>query len=515
VKQEKSELQQLYEQSLKEFHDGQIVKGKIVKIGPKEVLVDIGYKSEGIIPLEEFHLSQELEEGREVDVFIESIEDEEGRLILSREKARRLSGWDKISSSFKENDLIDGFIKRKVKGGFIIDAMGIDGFLPASLSAFKGLSDKEIIGKLFKFKIVKIHTLRKSLIVSRKDALQVEKEIAKEKLWQDLKIGEIYSGTVKNITDFGAFIDLGGVDGLLHITDMSWSRISHPSEIVAVGDKIEVMILAKDEASKKVSLGLKQRTPDPWSDLESRFPVGTKVKGKIVNILPYGIFVEIEKGIEGLVHISEISWSRRNIVPQEMFSIGETVEVQVLNIDRENRRISLSIRQLEANPWEDVEKKLSIGMKVEGKISGFTDYGAFVDLGNNLEGMIHVSDMSWKSRVTNPQEILKKGQKIEAVILAIDSKNRKITLGLKQLEQNPWPEIARRMPVGTVIDSAEVVSKSNYGVFVKIDNELEGLIFPNEIEKSLLEKIKPHDKIKVKIIKIDQEQGKIGLTANI
>ena len=515
MKKDNTELQTLYDQSLKDFQDGQIVKGRIVKVGPKEVLIDIGYKSEGIIPLGEFQFSEELEEGKEVDVFIESVEDDEGRLVLSRDKARRLSGWDKIASSFKENDLIDGVIKRKVKGGFIIDAMGIDGFLPASLSALKGVGDREIMGKSFKFKIVKIHNLRKSLIVSRKDALHQEKEIAREKLWQNLKVGEVYPGTVKNITDFGAFIDLGGVDGLLHITDMSWSRISHPSEIVAVWDKIEVMILSKDDVSKKVSLGLKQRTADPWSDLENRFPVGTRLKGKIVNILPYGVFVELDKGIEGLVHISEISWQRRNIVTQEMFSIGETLEVQILNIDRENRRISLSIRQLESNPWEEAEQKFTAGLKVAGKVNGFTDYGAFIDLGNNLEGMIHISDISWTKRVNNPQEILKKGQKIEAIVLSVDVKNRKISLGFKQLEETPWPEIANRFPIGTIIDSAEVVSKSNFGVFVKIDKDLEGLIYPNEIDKSLMDNLKPQDIIKVSVIKIDVDQGRIGLSVKV
>jgi len=513
VKKENMEMQALYEESLKEIHDGQIMKGKIVKVGQKEVLVDIGYKSEGVIPLSEFLFSQDLEIGKEIDVYIESTEDDKGTLILSREKARRLSGWDKIATSSKEGDLIEGVVKRKVKGGFIVDVLGIEGFLPASLSAFKGVSDREILGKTFKFKIVKINNMRKSIIVSRREALQQEKEIAKDKIWQSLKIGEVYPGMVKNITDFGAFIDLGGVDGLLHITDMSWSRISHPSEIVAVGDKIDVMALSIDENSKKVSLGLKQRTPDPWGELEERFPVGSKVKGKIVNILPYGVFVELDKGIEGLVHISEISWQRRIIVPQEMFSIGEALQVQVLSIDRESRRISLSIKQLEANPWEEAENKFPAGSKVNGKITGFTDYGAFVGLDFNLEGMIHISDISWTKRIGNPQECIKKGQKIEAVVLSVDAKNRKISLGLKQLEENPWPDIAKRFPVGTVIDSAEVVSKSNFGVFVRIDSDLEGLIYSNEIEKELMDKLKSQDTIKATVIKVDPEQGKIGLSA--
>ncbi len=509
----KLDFKSLYEASLKEISDGQILTGKIVKVGAKEVLVDIGYKSEGIIPISEFLAKDELEVGKEIEVFVESKENDEGMMILSREKARRLHGWDSVATSSKEGDLVDGHVRRKVKGGFIVDILGIEAFLPSSLSAFRTTSEREILNNRFKFKIVKMNNLRRSLIVSRKDALYQEKEEAKEKAWSNLKIGEVYPGMVKNITDFGAFIDLGGVDGLLHITDMSWSRISHPSEIVAVGDRIEVMILTIDKDSKKVSLGLKQRMADPWANIEDRFPVSSNIKGKIVNILPYGVFVELDKGIEGLIHVSEISWQKRNINPQEMFTIGENIEVQILNIDRENRRISLSIKQLEANPWLDAENKHPIGSKVNGKITGFTDYGAFVELESGLEGMIHVSDLNWVRRVNNPQDVLKKSQKVEAQILSIDAQNRRISLGIKQLQENPWPEIAKKLPVGTLIESAEVTGVTNFGVFVKVDNDLEGLIFSNEVDKEVMEKLKPGDKIKAQIIKIDQDQAKIGLTA--
>ena len=434
-------------------------------------------------------------------------------MVLSREKARRLHGWNNITLCSKEGDLVEGFVRRKVKGGFIVDISGIEAFLPSSLSAFRGISDKEILNNSFKFKIVKMNNFRRSLIVSRKEALQQEKDEAKEKLWSSLKIGEVYIGTVKNITDFGAFIDLGGVDGLLYITDMSWSRISHPSEIVAVGDKIEVMILTIDKDSKKVSLGLKQRMTDPWQDIENKFPVGSNVKGKIVNILPYGVFVELDKGIEGLIHISEISWQKRNINPQEMFTIGETTEVQILNIDREKRRISLSIKQLEVNPWLEAENKYPIGSKVSGKVTGFTDYGAFVELDNNIEGMIHISDLNWIKRINNPQEVLKKGQKIEALVLSVDAQSRKISLGIKQLQDDPWPDIIERFPVGTIVDSAEVTGVTNFGVFVRIEDDLEGLIYSSEIDKEVMERLKPGDKIKAQIIKINPDQAKIGLTA--
>lgn len=508
----KTDLATLYESSLKEVRDGQIIKGRIVKIGEKDVLIDIGYKSEGIITKEEFLLKDDLEVGKEIDVYVESRENDEGMVVLSLEKARKLYGWDRISSTSKEGDLVEGLIRRKVKGGYIVDIFGIEAFLPASLSCFKGVSDREILGGSFKFKIIKMNDLRRSLIVSRKEAIQQEKGEARDKLWGALKIGEVYTGTVKNITDFGAFIDLGGVDGLLHITDMSWSRISHPSEIVAVGDKIEVIVLTVDKESKKVSLGLKQRMADPWQDIGERFAVDSRLKGKIVNILPYGVFVELDKGIEGLIHISEISWQKRNINPQEMFSIGESIEVQILNIDKENRRISLSIKQLEANPWLEAENRFPIGSKVVGKVTGFTDYGAFLELEGNLEGMIHISDLSWIKRINNPQEVLKKGQKVEVKVLALDIENRKISLGLKQLEDNPWPKIAQRFPIGTIIDSAEVVGISNVGVFVKIEDDLEGLIYSNEIDKEMIQRLKPGDKIKVQVIKLDPQQGKIGLS---
>jgi small subunit ribosomal protein S1 len=350
--------------------------------------------------------------------------------------------------------------------------------------------------------------------LSRREAMQKEKEVAKEKIWGELKIGNTYPGTVKAITDFGAFVDLGGVDGLLHITDMSWSKISHPSEAVAIGDKIEVMVLNMDRDAGKVSLGLKQRMPDPWSEIENKFSVGQKLKGKVVNILPYGVFVELDKGIEGLIHVSEISWTKRVNNPQEMFAIGDMVETQVLSIDKDARRISLSLKQLEQNPWLEAEAKYPAGTQASGKVRGFTDYGAFVELDSNLEGMIHVSDMSWTKRVAHPQDVLKKGQKVDVVVLSVDSANRRISLGLKQTQANPWPEIAAKYPVDTVLET-EVVSNTDFGVFVKLEEELEGLIYASEIDKDLAAKLKPADKIKAKVIKVDVEQAKIGLSARV
>jgi small subunit ribosomal protein S1 len=507
----KSELEELYNQSIKLIKEGQVVKGKIVSIKTKEVLVDVGFKSEGIVPIAEFS-REDLEVGKELEFFIDSMENDAGVIGLSREKAMRIQGWDKVVKYSQDGDLIDGRPVKKVKGGFLIDAMGIEGFLPSSLSAFKNVPEKDIMNKSFKFKIVKVNNLRRSVILSRREAVQKEKEVAKDRIWQDLKIGQVYPGTVKAITDFGAFVDLGGVDGLLHITDMSWSKISHPSEIVALGDRIEVMVLNMDKESGKVSLGLKQRLPDPWSDIENKYTVGSKVKGKVVNILNYGVFVELEKGIEGLIHISEISWTKRINNPSEMFAIGDIVETQVLSVEKDSRRISLSLKQLEQNPWIEAESKYPVNTKVSGKVRGFTDYGAFVELDSNLEGMIHVSDISWTKRVAHPQDVLKKGQKVEVVVLSVDTQNRRIALGLKQLQANPWQEIANKYPLDTVLD-AEVVSITDFGVFVKLEEDLEGLVYASEIDKERAAGLKPGDKIKVKVIKVDVEQAKIGLSS--
>ncbi len=509
----KSDLEELYNQSIKMVREGEVVKGKIVSIKPKEVLIDIGFKSEGVIPISEFS-QQDLEVGRELEFFVESIENDAGIVALSRQKALRIQGWDKIVKYSQTGELTEGRPTKKVKGGFLVDVMGVEGFLPSSLSAFKNIPDKEIMYKAFKFKIVKVNNLRRSIILSRREAVQKEKEFAKDKIWQDLKVGGVSPGTVKAITDFGAFVDLGGVDGLLHITDMSWSKISHPSEIVALGNKIDVVILNLDKESGKISLGLKQRLPDPWQDIEAKYTVGSKLKGKVVNILPYGVFVELEKGIEGLIHISEISWTKRVSNPAEMFAIGDTVEVQVLSIDKDSRRISLSLKQLELNPWLEAESKYPQGAKVSGKVRGFTEYGAFIELDSSLEGMIHVSDMSWTKRIAHPQDILKKGQKVDVMVISVDSQNRRIALGLKQLQPNPWPEIAAKYPLGTIVE-AEVVSITDFGVFVKLEEELEGLIFASEIDKDAVVELKPQDKIKVKVMKVDVEQAKIGLSAKI
>lgn len=514
VEDKRAVMTEMYNSTMKDIKEGEVVKGVIVNVNEKEVVIDIGFKSEGFVPIEEFYDRNELTLGKQIDVLIESIEDEDGRLVLSHTKAERLKGWQKIANDVNEGDMVEGRVVKQVKGGYIVDVQGVEAFLPLSLSSFKGVANNEIMANKYRFQVTKMNKQRRSLILSRRDVVQKEREVAKSKLWDQLEKGQRRTGTVKGITDFGAFIDLGGIDGLLHITDMSWSRISHPSEVVAVGSKLEVLILDFDRENSKVSLGLKQIIANPWSEVSDKYPVGTKVKGKVVNIMPYGVFVEVEKGIEGLLHASEISWQKKMVNPQEMFAIGDIIEVQIISVDKDAKRISLSMKQLEMNPWLEAEQKFPVGTKVEGKVRGFTDYGAFIELSSNLEGMIHVSDMSWTKKVNHPQDILKKGQSVEVLVLAVDGDNRKITLGLRQLQPNPWPEIAKKYPVGTEIE-AEVVLNSNFGVFVKLEEDVEGLVYSSEIDKSVAANLKPGDKIKVKVIKVDVEQMKIGVSAKL
>ncbi|MFP4472328.1 MAG: 30S ribosomal protein S1 [Candidatus Omnitrophota bacterium] len=508
------EMADLYASTMKDIKEGEIVSGKIVALTSKEAVVDIGFKSEGFVVLDEFRDDSELEIGREIDVLIESIEDEDGKLQLSKSKAEKVKGWQKVMTDVDEGDVLEGTVFKQVKGGYMVDIEGVEGFLPMSLSAFRGFPVEQIMSTPYQFQVAKVNKQRRNLILSRRDIYMKERAAVREKLWEDLEKGQVREGTVKGITDFGAFIDLGGVDGLLHITDMSWSRINHPSEIVSIGDSIKVAILSYDQEASKVSLGLKQILPNPWDDIYEKYPAGSQVKGKVVNIMPYGVFIEIEKGIEGLLHSSEISWQKKMVNPQEMFNVGDEVDVQIINVDKDQKRISLSMKQLERNPWLDSERELPVGSRVKGAVRGFTDYGAFVELENGLEGMIHVSDMSWTKKINHPQDILDKGQEVEVVILAVDAESRKITLGLKQLTENPWEQIAEEYPVGKIVD-AEVVLNSNFGVFVKLDEEIEALVYSSEIDKDQAAALKPGDKIQVKVIKVDVDQMKIGVSTRL
>jgi len=515
-KNETEDFAKLYQESITNVKEGEIVKGKILSIGPKDVLVDIGYKSEGLIPLSEFSDPEAIKVGDEIDVYLESKEDESGTVVLSKQKAERAVGWEMVISRYGEGDMVEGKVSKKVRGGFMVN-IGVEAFLPASLSALKGFGNlNQLIGQVFPFKIVKINKARKNIVVSRKDALQQQKEEDKKKVLDNLQKGSIVNGIVRNITDFGAFVDLGaGMTGLLHITDMSWGRVSHPSEVLAIGDKIDVMVLDFDKENGRVSLGLKQKTQSPWEVVDTKYPAGSKVKGTVVNIVPYGAFVELEKGIEGLLHISELSWTKKYNNPNELLAIGDRIEVQVLDVDKANRKISLGTKQLEANPWVGVDAKYPVGTKVKGKVRNLTDYGAFVELEDGIDGLIHVSDISWTKRIGHPKDVLKKGEKVEAVVLAVDANNRRISLGLKQLLPDPWDDIASRYIQDAVLNG-KVTKVATFGLFVEIDKDLEGLAHISEIPlpegEKLEERFKVGDEFKVKVLKVDSIQHKIALS---
>ncbi|MDP3790662.1 MAG: 30S ribosomal protein S1 [Candidatus Omnitrophota bacterium] len=515
----KSEFQRLYEESITTFNDGEIVKGKIVNITSKEVIVDIGYKSEGAISISEFSDSDALKIGDEVEVYLESKEDENGMVVLSKQKAERAVGWDMVISRYGEGDVVDGKISKKVKGGFMVD-IGVEAFLPASQAALKSFGNlNQMVGQVFPFKIIKINKPRKNIVVSRKDAMQQQNTEDKKKVFETLQKGSTISGVVRNITDFGAFVEINaGIIGLLHITDMSWGRVSHPSEVLAIGDTIEVVVLDFDANTMKVSLGLKQKTANPWETVDTKYPAGSKVKGTVVNLMPYGAFIELEKGVEGLLHISELSWTKKYNHPNELLAIGDRIEASVIDTDKANRKISLGLKQLESNPWVEVEAKYPVGTKVKGKIRNLTDYGAFVELEDGIDGLIHVSDISWTKRIGHPKDVFKKGEKVEAVILAVDATNRKISLGLKQLTQDPWDEIAGKYAPDAQMNG-KVTKVANFGLFVEIDKDLEGLAHISEISlaegEKLEEKYKVGDEIKVKVVKVDSIQHKIALSLKV
>jgi len=520
-KQEKQELQDKfdfeaeYKKTFRRVNEGDIVKGKVIAVGKKDIYVDFGYKSEGIIPVSEFKGNEIANVGDEFEVLVESKENEDGLIVVSKKKAERTQGWNSIANRYKEGDFVEGKVVRKVKGGLMVN-VGIEAFLPASLVALKGFGNvNQLMGKSLRFKIVKMNKLRRNIVLSRKDAIMQEREEAKRQLIDVLKIGELRKGLVKNITDFGAFIDLGGVDGLLHITDMSWGRISHPSEILAIGDKIEVVVLNFDKQNTKISLGLKQKTESPWKDVETKYAIGSKIKGKVVNIVPYGAFVELQKGVEGLVHVSELSWTARINNPQDVLAIGDVVEAVVLSVDKNSQKISLGIKQIEANPWLEIKEKFPPATRVEGKVRNLTDYGAFIEIEGGIEGFVHVSDMSWTRKINNPKEFLKKGQKQEVMILSVDAENQRMTLGMKQLVSDPWLEIVKKYSLGTTVEG--VITKiTNFGFFVELEKDLEGLVHVSELDIEPSQKLedfyKVGDKIEAVVIKMDEAERKIGLS---
>jgi small subunit ribosomal protein S1 len=506
----------MYQDSIVSIKEGQILKGKILAVNQKDVLIDVGYKSEGLVALSEFSDPESLKVGDEVDVYLESKEDENGMVVLSKEKAERSLGWETVIAKYGEGDMVEGKVSKKVKGGFMVN-VGVEAFLPASLAGSRTFGNvNQLMGQAFQFKIVKINKARRNIVVSRRDAISQQREEDKKKLFETLQKGAVMPGIVRNITDFGAFVELeGGTIGLLHITDMSWGRISHPSEVLAIGDKIDVVILDFVPETSRISLGLKQKTQNPWETVDTKFAVASKVKGTVVNLVPYGAFVELEKGVEGLLHISELSWTKKYGHPNELLAIGDRIEVQVLDIDKSNKKISLGIKQLESNPWLEVDKKYSVGMKVKGKVRNMTDYGVFVELEDGIDGLVHVSDISWTKRIGHPKDVFKKAEKVEAVVLAVDSANRRISLGVKQNTPDPWDDIAAKYAAESVMNG-KVTKVANFGLFVEIAPDLEGLAHISEIAlvegEKLEEKFKVGDELKVKVLKVDSLQHKIALS---
>lgn len=505
----------LLEGQIKKFTPETVIKGKILVITKDEVIVDIKYKSEGVIPVDDFRDLTQYKTGDEVDVFIEELEDKDGKVVLSKSKADKILNWEKTVEACEEGKIVNGKIYKRVKGGLMVD-VGMDAFLPGSQIDVKNPKNlDEYLGKSYDFKVIKINYERKNIVLSRRLILEEEKKRDKTIFFEKHKESDLVEGTVKNITDFGAFIDLDGVDGLLHITDMSWKRIKHPSEMVNIGDRIMVKILEIDREKERVSLGLKQKSENPWDKIEERYPVGSKVTGRVVNILPYGAFVELEDGVEGLMHISELSWIKRIHHPSEVLSIGDTVTAVVLSLEKETRKISLGLKQLDENPWDTVKERYTQGQKVSGTVRNLTNYGIFLRLEEGIDGLIHVSDLSWTQKINNPNEVVKKGDVMEAVVLSLDPENRKIALGVKQLADDPLKHLKDNTPEGTYLEG-EVKKITKFGVFVGLGEDIEGLVHVSQIDLGKTDNIenliKPGDKVKVKVLAIDLEERKVSLS---
>ncbi len=494
---------------------GTILRGRIVEIGKDYVVVDVGLKSEGLVPVVEFNDPSELFLDNEIEVYLDQAEDEKGQIVLSREKASRQRQWEYILEHCEEGSIVKGKIIRKVKGGLMVD-IGMEAFLPGSQIDNKKIrSLDDYLGKTCEFKILKINIERKNVVVSRRELLEAERISKKAELLEQIQVGNVRKGIIKNITDFGVFLDLDGIDGLLHITDMTWKRIKHPSEMVDVGQELEVMILSIDKDKGRVALGLKQKEHNPWDDIEKKYPPGVRVKGKIVKLLPYGAFIEIEPGIEGLIHVSEMSWIKNVSDPSEIVNKGDEIEAIVLSIQKDEGKISLGMKQTEHNPWDDVEKKYPIDSTVKAEIKSLTNYGAFVELEPGIEGLIHISDMSWIRKVSHPSELFKKGDHVEAVILSVDKESKKITLGVKQLSSNPWKEIENILPIDSLV-KGKVTKITAFGAFVELKNGIEGLIHVTELSDQAFAKVEDvisvGDEVTAQVIKVDPEHKKVSLS---
>ncbi|MCC5839225.1 MAG: 30S ribosomal protein S1 [Opitutales bacterium] len=505
----------LAQSTFQNLEQGQIIKGTITEIRENEVVLDIGSKAEGMVPAHEFIDVGELQIGEEIEVYLERVEDRDGNPVISYEKAQQKKNWENILSKCEEGTIVSGRVRSKVKGGLVVN-IGVDSFLPASqidVQPPKNLD--QYVGQTYDFKVLKINLDRRNIVISRRELIEEQRLEKRRALLSNIKPGDIRRGAVKNITDYGAFVDLDGLDGLLHITDMSWGRINHPSEMVKVGEEISVMVIEVDRDRERVSLGLKQTTDNPWDGIENRYPVNAKVRGKVVNLVPYGAFVELEEGVEGLVHVTEMSWTKRINKPSEVIKVGDEVEAVVLGIQKEDQKISLSLRQLEANPWDMVRHNYPVGARVRGKVRNLTSYGAFIELEEGIDGMVHVSDMSWTRKINHPSEAVKKGDEIDALVLDVDPSQQRISLGMKQLATDPWDEIDTHFKIGDVV-KGRVGKLTSYGAFIELKEGIDGLVHISQVSEERVEKIKDHlkvgEEITARVIKIDRDERRIGLS---
>ena len=509
---------ELFEQSGEFLKAGDVVEGTILRVDPDNVLIDVGYKSEGLVPTWEFADERgiaRIEPGQIVEVMVEQAEDDEGMVRLSKEKADRVRVWDKLSQAYDQGDIVEGMIEGRVKGGLSVHIMGVKAFLPGSQVDLRPVRNLErMIGETQKFKIIKFNQRRGNIVLSRRALLETERQSLRDETLRTLKEGLVVEGIVKNLTDYGAFIDLGGIDGLLHITDMSWGRIAHPSELFQVGDSVKVRVLKFDPASERVSLGLKQTLPDPWVNVSQRYPIGLRLQGKVVSLADYGAFVELEPGIEGLTHISEMSWTKRVKHPSKMVAIGDEADVIVLEVSEENRKLSLGMKQIEPNPWSLLEERYPPGTRVKGAVRNVTNFGVFVGIEDGIDGLIHVSDISWTQRIRDPKELFTKGDAVEAIVLKVDRENEKFSLGVKQLQRNPWEDIPAKYPVGTRVQG-KITSIADFGCFVEIEDGIEGLIFASELGQdveNVRDVVKEGDPIEALVVRVDAAEQKIALS---
>jgi len=495
---------------------GSVLTGRVVNVVGNDVIVEVGLKSEGTVDISEFDQPAEVKVGQEVEVLLEEVESDSGLVVLSKRKADRIRGWERILTSNKEGDVVKGTVTRKIKGGLLVD-IGVPAFLPASQVDIRRPADiGEYVGQSIQAKILKIDQDRRNIVISRRKLIEERRAESKAKLLAEVKEGQVRKGVVKNIADFGAFIDLGGLDGLLHITDMSWGRIGHPSEMLKIDQEVEVQVLSVDREKEKIALGLKQQTASPWETVEQKYPVGSKVTSTVVNIMAYGVFVKLEDGLEGLVHISEMSWTRRLNHPSEMVSVGDEVEVVVLDIAKDKQEISLGMKQAEVNPWTLVKEKYPPGTVITGVVRNMTNYGAFVEIEEGIDGLLHVSDLSWTRKIGHPSELLKKGQELQCVVLAVDEEKMRVALGLKQLTEDPWLRSIPEHYVPGQIVKGKVTKLTNFGVFVELEDELEGLLHVSELADHKVDNpqdvVKVGQEIEVKILRVDTEERKIGLS---